>query len=298
MVQMWFVRVSLIATGGTIAWHTVERRMLSGAELVAASGEPVDEFIELKSVPSWDLSVSDMVEIARHVLYEIDAGADSVVVTHGTDTMEETAWFTELMLGSVRRQKASVFFTGAMHLADHPEADGPRQLASAISQGRDGQWIGHGVQVAWSGVCHPARSVRKVDADNMDPFVSRPPSAAAGPLPEPGSSINQDVAVFKVGPLARPPLPDAAGLVLEGTGASHVPSVWHPRIEELIVAGVPVVLSSRANDVDRKKAAPGSVLYGGDLTSEKAALALMVGLGRHPELSELRDWWSMLLAAG
>jgi L-asparaginase len=295
---MWSVRLSLIVTGGTIAWHTEERRMLSGAELVAASGERVDVLIDLKSVPSWDLSVSDMIEIASCVLHEIDAGADTVIVTHGTDTMEETAWLTELMLGSARRQQSSVLFTGAMRLADHPEADGPENLARAIRHGREARWKGHGVQVVWSGVGHPARSVRKIDADSMDPFTSRPPSEAAGQLPEPGPTINPDVVVVKVGPLARPQLAAAAGLVLEGTGASHVPSTLHPRIEELVAKGVPVVLASRASDVDRTAAAPGPVLYAGDLTAEKAALALMVGLGRHPELRQLGEWWSTMLAAG
>jgi len=48
----------------------------------------------------------------------------------------------------------------------------------------------------------------------------------------------------------------------------------------------------------RTRAAGGPVLYAGDLTAEKAAIALMVGLGRHPRLGDLRAWWTGLLAAG
>jgi L-asparaginase len=89
-----------------------------------------------------------------------------------------------------------------------------------------------------------------------------------------------------------------AGLVLEGTGAAHVPSLYHPVIERLVASGVPVVLASRCRDVERDPASRAPVLYAGDLTAEKAGIALRVGLGRHQELAQLRQWWARLLACG
>jgi L-asparaginase/Glu-tRNA(Gln) amidotransferase subunit D len=88
-----------------------------------------------------------------------------------------------------------------------------------------------------------------------------------------------------------------SGLVLEGTGAAHVPS-YHAIAEKLITLGVPVVFASRCRDVERDPDSSASVLYAGDLTAEKAAIALMVALGRHRALGELRTWWARLLASG
>jgi L-asparaginase len=300
------MRTTVIATGGTIAWHERDGRMLSGAELLTAAGQTADEVVELGPVPSWDLSVTDMAEIAGRVRRAVQEGSGSVVVTHGTDTMEETAWLTELTLGAPLRQRASVLFTGAMRHADDASPDGPANLAWALQAGREPATAGRGVQVAWAGRLHPARWVRKVDAAAAEPF-STGGRRAAGEPPEPGPALNRNVAVLKVGPLARPPVPaGAAGVVLEGVGAANVPSLYHAVIGDLVEQGVPVVLASRCADVDRTRSAgadtTGSggapVLHAGDLTAEKAAIALMVGLGRHPRLADLRVWWSALLAAG
>jgi L-asparaginase/Glu-tRNA(Gln) amidotransferase subunit D len=96
------------------------------------------------------------------------------------------------------------------------------------------------VQVAWRGTLHPARSVRKVDAAADDPFANAGQLHLGGSPPEPGPVVETGVRLLKVGPLPRPEIPgDLAGLVLEGTGAAHVPSCYHRVIEELVASGVP-----------------------------------------------------------
>jgi L-asparaginase len=108
----------------------------------------------------------------------------------------------------------------------------------------------------------------------------------------------REVALLKVGPVARPAIPRGiAGLVLEGTGTSHVPSIYHATITELVRKGVPVVVGTRVGD-------PGApitdqvVLRAGDLTAEKATIALMVALGTTRDIDQIRTWWAELLFAG
>jgi L-asparaginase/Glu-tRNA(Gln) amidotransferase subunit D len=89
---------------------------------------------------------------------------------------------------------------------------------------------------------------------------------------------------------------DASGIVLEGTGASHVPSVYFEQIEDAWSKGIPVVISSRSRDVARTYSPNDHVLWAGDLSSEKAAIALMAALGRSHVLPEVCDWWAELMS--
>jgi L-asparaginase len=293
------MRTTLIATGGTIAWNGELARMLTASELLAAAGDGVEEVVDLAPVPSWDLSVEDMAVIAARVRSALGAGARSIVVAHGTDTMEETAWLTDLMLGSELREQATVLFTGAMRFADDQASDGPANLRFALRAARDPSLVGSGVHVAWPEKLHPARSVRKVDASAPQPFESNEQLRSFVPLPEPGPEIGPAVEFLRVGAVSRPEVPeDVVGLVLEGVGAAHIPSPYHSIVERLVGRGVPVVLATRCRDVERSPDSQALVLYAGDLTAEKAAIALRVGLGRHGDLAGLRTWWARLLAAG
>ena len=216
-------------------------------------------------MPSWDLSIDEMADIAARVRLAVAAGSTGVVVTHGTDTMEETTWLTELMLGAGLRGQAAVLFTGAMRFADHPAGDGAANLGFALKMAQEGLAVGNGVRVAWQGKLHAVRSLRKVDAAAVEPFISRSQGGSPAGLPEPGPKVGPNVELLKVGPLSRPRVPDdVAGLVLEGTGAAHVPSSYNETINRLVSGGVPVVLGSRCRDVERDPDS-GPVLYAGDL---------------------------------
>ena len=109
--------VQVIATGGTIAshWDGAEWTNIDGASLIAELGElPVDVHVtDVVAGPSSNLSVDQMVRIARSVQTALAEGADGVVVVHGTDTIELTAFTTQLLLGTDDR-RAPVVFTGSM----------------------------------------------------------------------------------------------------------------------------------------------------------------------------------------
>lgn len=270
--------------------------MLTGEELLNLSGIDVDHVEDIRSVPSWDLDINDMFSLATRVCSAIDEGYRSVIVTHGTDTMEESAWLTDLLLGNQRRASCSVIFTGAMRFSDDYGTDGPDNLRFATRSASDSKIVGTGVHVAFAGHLYAARWARKVDALDVAAFSSDDRPTSSGPLPPTNGTIDQEVTMLTVNSIVRPEIPRPVhGLVLRGTGAGHVPSTYFDVIDELWKSGVPVVISSRARDVKREVVASARVLHAGDLTPEKAVLALMVGLGFSSEMSDITSWWTDLL---
>lgn len=287
---------TLIATGGTLAWSGAEQRMVSGAELAAGAGLTFDRVVDVEALPSWDLGSRDMQAVARAVCRAVDDGADAVVVSHGTDTLEETAWLTDLYLGHARRTTAAVVFTGGMRFFDDEAADGAANLEAALAAARASIGTSNGVQVSFAGRIHAARWARKVMIAGLDVFDSagRPPTGP--PPPSTKDELDASVALLKLNGVARPALPaGVGGLVVEGTGACHVPSEYHEDLRALVADGTPVVLATRVHDKPRAARSDGW-FYACDLTAEKATLALMVGLACSENPALLEQWWDELMA--
>ncbi len=303
--------ITVLGTGGTIASTPGEDGATpskNSEELIAAVPEIESyadiEAVEVVQTPSFDMDSESLTAIAESTHTAIDGGADGVVVTHGTDTMEESAFYMDLVLG----QSAPVVFTGAQRRPDEASPDGSSNLLTAVRAASHEQFRGvGGVYIAFDEEVHTARDVTKRHTSDLSAFVSPDKCPVARftrenvrMLREPGSrsisvettALSADVVTVMsgVGVGARQ-LNDAIeanvdGIVVEGTGLGNTTSALGDAIAKALEASIPVVITSRCQGgaVAPIYGTPGGgetlrshgVIEGGDLPAHKARLKLML----------------------
>jgi L-asparaginase len=166
-------RVRVIAAGGTIAMSGEDgaQPALDAADLLAAvpglAGQHGLDGETVSNLPSAHLSLADQLEICRAARDAARRGI-GVVVTHGTDTLEETAMLCDV----IHDAQAPIVFTGAIRAASAPGADGPANLLDAVSVARSEEAAGLGVLVVFGGEIHHARCARKTDTTSLTAFSS------------------------------------------------------------------------------------------------------------------------------
>ncbi|GAB3139901.1 asparaginase [Micromonospora sonneratiae] len=318
----------LLATGDVIAHsrRPGQESVASGAELVRRLGPGllgVDVVAEdVLAEPGWDISPGTLLSLARRARTAIlEQGFDGVVVTHGTDTLEESAFLADL-LAATAADRGGIVFTGAMRCLDDPATDGPANLASAILAAADPALRGVGAVACLNGELHAARWVTMIDATGPVAFSS-------SPYPPLGRVVEGQVELL-TGPPARPPRPEgepepdvalvktypgidpvlltsivdagARGIVLEGTGPGNVPVELFGTIQDLIQWDIPVVVASRSRTrtialdelpLGQGLAAKMGAIGARGLAPVKARVALMVALGGGG-VTVVRDWFSRL----
>ncbi len=302
--------VLLVACGGTIASRprpdgSGVAVALTGAELLEATGlDRADvDVVEAGHGPSWSFGPEAVSSIARTVVAAAASGEhDGVVVTHGTDTLEETLFLTWLLGGAAASERSPIVFTGAMRHDDHPDADGPANLRDAVALATAGVGVAPGPVLAFGGETHHARFATKTDTSALDTF--RSVGAGATTPPRHGGRVVDGVAQVPSHTGADAALlgwhldRGVPGIVVEGTGAGNAHGGLVAGIERAVAAGAPVVVTTRCwtGAVSPIYGGPGggaelaelSCIGAGDLPTHKARLALSVALGRDPDPDAVR----------
>jgi L-asparaginase len=176
-------RVALIFTGGTIdsvgtdrldlAWYNEAGMRLDKGELIARVPE-LQQFARVEEVPfrrlsSHALTPKDLLDLNRTVHGLLEGGADGVVITHGTNTLEETAYFLTLTL----KTHNPVVVVGAMRPSSGLSSDGYLNLLNAVRVAASPAARGRGVLVVLNDTIHAARDVTKTATYRVDTFQGR-----------------------------------------------------------------------------------------------------------------------------
>jgi L-asparaginase len=319
--------VLLISMGGTIAMRG--RRVvpeLDGEALLEsiprrASLGPV-RAVPFRKVPGAQLGIADVIELAAEIRGAFEHGTRGVVVSQGTDTLEETAFALDLLLDGRR----PVVITGAMRHPAEAGADGPANLADAVTVAAAPEVSGGlGVLVVLGGEIHSAQFVRKTHTVSPAAFgsltgplgwvterrpviLTRPVRRLSLPLAEARKAAPVALLTVGIGDDGR--LARAArdlgyeGLVIAALGAGHVPAELVGALGELASAR-PVVLCSRTGRgpvLQHTYGFAGSeydllsrgLISGGYLDGAKARVALSLLLGSGADRAAIRQFFENL----
>lgn len=318
-------RLATFFTGGTISMRIDPATggaipALSGEEIIAQVPGLNDlaefDLINFDRLPGPHWTPQRMMELATAVREKLrEERIVGAVVTHGTDTLEETAYFLDLVLATDK----PVVFIGAMRNSSELSWDGPENLAAAVRVAVDAQARGLGVVVAMNSQIISAAEVTKTHTESTDTFQSRD----FGPL----GFVDKDRVIIMRRPFERELIATdkvesrvdiikmfagadgrfinfaiddgARALVVEGLGRGNVTVPAMAAIQRAIEAGLPVVITSRcprgrvldtyAYDGAGKQLKRIGAILGGMLPSHKARIKLMLALGAGWSVGEIRE---------
>lgn len=321
-------KIKILATGGTIAGKAASSTQLTGYTAGAYSVEDL-----LASVPA----LGELAQISGEQLCNIDSSSitdalllrlaqrcnellaqedvDGVVITHGTDTMEETAFFLNLTVKSDK----PVVLVGAMRPATAVSADGPLNIINAVKAAVCAESAGQGVLVVMNDEIYGGRDVMKTNTANVATFKA-PNGGALGCIV--GGEVRYyyrsvrphtlaaEFAIIRVTALPRVDiiyahigqdrvLVDAAcaagarGLVYAGSGMGSIHGAVEAALAEAVQSGVVVVRSSRTGSgrvsAGLARWQEQGFLYADNLNPQKARLLLQLALLQTHERSEVQE---------
>ena len=300
------------------------------SQLRDAADVEIASAADLAHVNSWNVDPTLMWRLSSHISALVARDdVDGVVVTHGTDSIEETAFFLDFTTSTDK----PVILTAAMRSADALSADGPANLVSALKAAASPAMRGLGATVCVGNELHASRWVRKSHTYQSQAFDSVPgPVAtidAVGTVRRTCGSLvrwNLDVKFGRRVDGDEVPVVQAytgmsgrvlhglaattgaRGLVIEGFGLGHVPASLATAIQELIADGVVVAIATRvaAGGVSPVYGGPGGgvdlasmgVLHAGDLSAAKARLLLLACLGGRSATAATRLFQQGVAALG
>jgi L-asparaginase len=305
--------VYLLHTGGTISMKEDET---TGAVQPGSTNPLVSAPLQLNEMvniiteqvfhlPSPHMTQNEMLILMNKIKQKINEGSiDGVVITHGTDTLEETAYFLDLTIAA----DIPIVLTGAMRSSNEIGSDGPYNLISALKTAASDEARGKGVLVVMNDEIHTAENVTKTHTSNVATFQS-PQYGPIGLVTKRGVFFHHaptDRSHYEVKEISKQVLLLKAyagmddhiftaldkipfdGLVVEALGQGNLPPKTVPAIQRLLQRGVPIVLVSRcfngiAQDIygyegGGKHLKEMGIIFSNGLNGQKARLKLLVTL--------------------
>lgn len=314
--------VTILGTGGTIAGSAAKSTDVTGYKAgeiaVTTLIEAVPQIVNIANVDGIQVANTSSSNINSEILLNMAKTANDllaketqgVVITHGTDTTEETAFFMDL----VNQSDKPIVVVGAMRPATAISADGPMNLLNAVTLAASEEANGRGTMVILNDKIGAAYYISKTSSISMDTFKAHDQGylgTFAGGEPrfyfepakvtgKPSFDVSKLETLPKVdivysyqdmGPEVIEALIESGsqGLVVAGSGNGSVPKAVRDKISELNESGYPVVLSSRTGSgfVTPKEHAIGS----GDLNPQKARIMLMLALTKTEDLNDIAGYF-------
>ena len=317
-------KILLISTGGTIAMggnsKTGLKPLLTGKELISAL-PPFKRKIALDindygNYPSPHMTLKKIFEIRNIILKNIDK-YDGFVITHGTDTLEETAYFLDITLP----KKRPVILTAAMRSSTELGLDGPRNIYSSIRVAIHSESKQYKSMVVLNDEIFDAKTVTKIDTSNISSFSSLY-MGILGIVDEDRiifyrkrhfhefydiKNIEENVDLIKLYAGADSYFIEKAverntkGIVIEALGRGNVPPAVLPGIKKAIKNNIPVLIVSRAYqgrvlpvygyEGGGKNLKRIGCIFGGSLSGQKARIKLAVLLSLGIPLNKIAKYF-------
>lgn len=318
-------KVAVVFNGGTISMKVDDRikaavPSLSGEQIMAmVTG--IEEYAEVinynfSSLPSPHMTPKIMLELSKFVQELADReDISGIVITHGTDTLEETAYFLDLTV----KTKKPVVVTGAMRSSSELGYDGPFNLATSICTAIAEESRGRGVIVCFNGELNDAREVTKANSMALNAF--RTPNF--GPV---GIVDNNQVIFYRKGQKGGKVVPESMdkdvalikcvagmdssyinfvidngykGIVLEAMGRGNIPPTMVEGVKRAIKNNIPVVVVSRCfegrvyesygYEGGGKHLMDLGVIFGDTMPGQKARIQLLVAVNAGKNTYEIRE---------
>ncbi len=318
-------KILVLHTGGTIAMSADEDGAVAPTDQNPMAGfeklfdnQLIIESEEFANLPSPHITPAVMLNLKNRIQQAEEDGIDGVVVTHGTDTLEETAYFLDLTLPN----NIPVVVTGAMRSSNEIGADGLHNLISAVWTAASDDAHDKAVLVVVNDEIHTARYVTKTHTTNVATFRT-PTFGPIGLVSKHNANFFQELIrseICDIKTLVEPVYllkayagmdgalfdainqPNTKGLVIEALGAGNLPPATLPAVQALLDRNIPIVLVSRcfngiAEDVydyqgGGVKLKQMGVTFCQGLNGPKARLKLQVGLSAGKTGAALKEFVS------
>ncbi|HFI0792152.1 TPA: asparaginase [Streptococcus suis] len=314
-------KILALHTGGTISMQADQEGQVASSQVnpMTQIDTPIEEIqvtsVDFLNVPSPHIRLEHMMALYQKIKVE-QANYDGFVITHGTDTLEETAYFLDTMA----IPEKPIVLTGAMRSSNELGSDGVYNYRTALRVAADEKSADKGILVVMNDEIHAAKYVTKTHTTNVSTFQT----PTHGPL---GLVTKRDILYFKTAePRVRFDLSHISGtvpiikayadmdsvlldslshsaisgLVIEALGAGNLPPTILPAIQKLLNQNIPVVLVSRCfNGIAEPVYAyqgggiqleQDGILFVKELNAQKARLKLLIALNAGLKGQALTDY--------